>query len=127
MLFFIIVGITFFIIGFIILLATYLSHISMNKEEGVPYGWGTYKQFLKLYNKYTWVANENFRWSLFSKERINYWENTGYLHASIFKFNNKCFIFYNPISYFRAVLLIRNEAIKQLGLKEKVNWNKESE
>ena len=76
-------------------------HIEMNKENGMPYDWCTFKRFKKEFDKYR--NHPQLEKGAFGGESIFlYGANCShivYLHASIIEFNGKCMILY-PHSYF---------------------------
>lgn len=92
-------------------LADWSVHISMNKYEGCPVIWGTYKKFLKEFNNFDkWKTKRIWRNSFFGTTGI-YNGYIGYdykIHANIFKFNHVCMNLY-PLSYLRAKLFLRKK------------------
>jgi hypothetical protein len=90
-------------------------HISMIRNDGCAYGWATYSKFKREFNKYTWNFDYIFTDSLF-----NYPEG-GYLHASIYRFNNKGMIMRDPVSYLLSALYIRNYIKRNYKIPNKKN------
>ncbi len=105
-----------FPIIFILILAVseYLTHVSMNKDQKLPYDWCNFKTFLtefyKRYDKKDFEFDTKYK-SIFLKT----WDSESrsyihkiYLHASIVKFDdNKCMILY-PWSYYKYCRWLKN-------------------
>lgn len=92
----------------------YLTHITMNRVQKLPYDWCNFKTFLsefyKRYEKKDFEFDTKYK-SIFLKtwdsESRNYIHKI-YLHASIIKFDdNKCMILY-PWSYFKYCRWLNN-------------------
>lgn len=92
-------------------------HVSMNKDEKLPYDFVTFKTFLKEFEKYKDDTDlqkyEHDGKSIFLMRDREY---IVYLHANIVKFNGKCMIFY-PIDYIKYCLWM-----KKFNKKPKVNY-----
>lgn len=92
----------------------------MMKEDSYKYsnGWGNYKKFKKEFNKYEWDLDNTFTDSLFN------YSQGGYLHASIYRFDNKGMIMIDPISYLLSVIYInkyiRKHRIKIVKIKKEI-------
>ena len=113
-----IIGILFaFILVLFIFFSNWLIHVSMNKDEKLPYDFVTFKTFLNEFEKYKddpnlqkYECNEK---SIFLMKDKKY---LVYLHANIVKFNDKCMIFY-PIDYIKYCLWM-----KKFNKKPKENY-----
>jgi competence protein ComGC len=99
----------------IFLIVHWIVHISMVKNEGCKYGWGTFKRFKKEFDKYEW-NNHGYSSSLF-----NYCEG-GYIHADIYKFNNKGMIMRDPFSYLLSKIYIRKHCSYVKPKRNVVKW-----
>ena len=120
---FLCIAILIFIILFIV---SWTTHIEMNKQQGVPYDWCTFKRFIKEFNKYKdhpeLKAGEWGRSSIFLCEKFdNGYKDTVYLHANIVQFDGKCMILY-PYSYLRYCIWKRNFNKKAVDKRQKGLW-----
>jgi hypothetical protein len=116
---FLIILVAIFIIA---LLISYFVHIEMVKTDRFEYGYGTFKQFLKHFTKYDW------KWDSRWESSLEYEWPTTRIHADIFSFEGKGFIFNNPISYLRAKLYIRQyikNKFKPSQPPNKIDWASE--
>lgn len=90
--------------GISVPLASYLAHVEMNKEQGKPYDWCSFKTFLIEFNSHFDLVNTDFNTrfnSIFIKSDQFKYGDRVYLHASIIKFDDsKCMILY-PWSFFK--------------------------
>lgn len=112
-----------FIIGAIltgsiaIFLIGYLTHISMCKDQDLPYGYGTFKDFIREFNKYNnWII-KSYEGSFFSEG--DDWEKYC-IHADIIMFDGKIMILY-PISYFKFKVWSKKKWKQMKGIK-KISW-----
>lgn len=95
-------------------------HISQNKHQRKPYGWGNYKQFVREFEKYDgWVADSHWRKSFFPEKYSNY--EKYYIHADIIIFDGKCMNLY-PLSYYRVQMYLKKKWIEMSGIK-KIKWD----
>lgn len=101
-----------------IILAVWLAHVMMVRDEGIDYGWASYDRFKKEFNKVDWRYEEDFKRSLFGHEERLTFTNRDMYHAGVIKFNYKGMIMYDPISYFMSGLYVRSY-IKKNGLRRK--------
>lgn len=87
-------------------LVTWTVHISMNKDQNVPYDFVTFDTFLDVYKFYGNHPKLNITdyGSIFLYDD---YDQILYLHAEIVKINNKCMIFY-PISYLKYKMWLHN-------------------
>lgn len=104
-------------IFFTIWLIYWSVHISQNKSERCPYGWGNFTKFLKQFNKYDKWITKGWSTSLFGKGDDYY---KYYIHADIIKFNGKCMIL-DPVSYLKFKLFMKNICKEINGIK-KIKW-----
>jgi hypothetical protein len=91
-------------------------HITMVKGEGCEYGWGTYEQFKREFDKCNWHNGS------YGEALVDY-DKGGYIHASIYKFNNKGMIMRDPFSYWATCLYIRKHHRIIKPKRNTVNWN----
>ncbi|WP_442636515.1 hypothetical protein [Rossellomorea marisflavi] len=113
---------TIFILTFITVtfsMIPWITHIQMVRDSGIDYGWANYKAFKREFAKYNWTHDGVYENSLFD------YNNGCKLHASIFKFDYKGMIMYNPIEYLRSVLHIQKH-FKSISSpkRKKVDWNR---
>lgn len=90
----------------------------MVKDKDVPFGYGTFKDFMREYNAYKgWSRDYNFRSSHFSEGDRN--NDKWYIHANIILFDGKGMILY-PWSYIAFMYwLSKNKLNRKFN---KVNW-----
>ena len=82
-------------------------HLSMNKSQHLPTGWGNYKKFLdQFYNYNQWETHEGNKNSFFAVSYPDY--KNYYIHAGIIKFNGRCMNL-DLISYYRFKIWVRKE------------------
>lgn len=102
----IIIALIVLFIGFVFYLASYLTHIQMNKNEKLPYDFVHFGTFIREFDRYKYVPtlqyNKEYK-SIFLRQND---KRIIYLHASIVKFNDKCMIFY-PISWIKYCIWMR--------------------
>lgn len=92
-------------------------HVSMNKDEKLPYDFVTFKTFMKEFEKYKNDPRlQKYKYGGKSIFLEGVEGNIVYLHASIVKFNGQCMIFY-PIDYIKYCLWM-----KKFNKKPKVNY-----
>lgn len=131
----ILLPILFFIV-LVILIIPYSVHVSTTKESDYPIGKGNYQDFkirFELINN--WDFDPTYLSSLFCKDVSRYsshdgmFYKIGYIHASRIIFNEQLMLL-DPISYFRAKLLVYKK-IKQMNTpakkKKKITTWKELE
>ena len=108
-------------ISFILFLADYLTHISMCKNQDLPYGYGTFKDFIREFNKYNnWIV-KSYEGSFFSGQEKNIDEWLKYrIHADTITFDGKTMILY-PISYFKFKIWSRKKWKEMKGIK-RISW-----
>lgn len=91
------IGVFVAIVGFIMFMTNWTVHISMNKGQGKPYDWCTFKTFIKEFDKYKnnpklYTQHLRDETSIFLDGENS--ESIVYLHADIIRFNEKCMILY---------------------------------
>lgn len=87
------------ILGISYNIADYMSHVTMNKNENLPYDYVNFNTFINEFAKYK--DDPRIKYgdkSIFLKDE-NY-NRIIHLHANIVEFNGKCMIF-NPFSWFK--------------------------
>ena len=98
-----------------IFLIDYLTHISSCKDEDLPYGYGSFKDFIREFNKYNnWITNSH-RGDFFSEDYEKY-----YICANIIIFDGKVMILY-PISYFKFEIWNLKKWKEMKGIK-RISW-----
>lgn len=114
------------ILLFVIIITFILSwaaHISANKDMKIPYGWGSFKDFLREYYKYkNWYTESVLKGSFFSKDSytLNF-EYSYYIHAGVIIFEGKCMNLY-PWSYIMFLFWRNKEWKNRMGI-SKVIWH----
>ncbi len=79
-----------FVVGLLLLIASWFAHISMVVDE-CPRGWGTFKAFKSEYSKREWNREEKFGRGHFGKEGYPY---QNYIWADIIKFGGVGMVLY---------------------------------
>ena len=110
----------FAFICFLVFLPSYLTHIEMNKSEKFQYCFVTFSSFFRIFNSFI-LEHPDLEWtyhygSYFAKDIPNkdkslYWEKPYmiYIHASIIKIEDVCYIMY-PFSWISYNLWLQNHA-----------------
>lgn len=101
-------------------------HLSQNKDQHKPYGWGTYKQFMREFEKYgKWTidnVNENSFFGEIVSPEYRTRDSKYYIHAGIIQFDNRCMNLY-PLSYFRVRCFLKKEWKKRYWVnRTKIKW-----
>jgi len=113
------------LIGITAYLINWNIHRIMCKGEHLPYGYATFKQFTKEFNKCKGKLKheEYFNKSIFIEviNEKNSLVNECYIHAGIIKFNDKCMII-KPHEHWKF-LLWKYQFLKSINQKEKVDWS----
>jgi hypothetical protein len=112
------------LVGLVLWIVTWTTHIHMNKSEAkqnkIPYGWSTYLKFLDNFYKYNgWTKKDIWDRSLFANNHDEY--DNFYIHAEIIKIDKKCMIL-DPISYLKFKLFMRETCKANQYKPEKINW-----
>lgn len=87
------------ILGISYNIADYMSHVTMNKNENLPYDYVNFNTFINEFAKYK--DDPRIKYgdkSIFLKDEN--FNRIVYLHANIVEFDGKCMIF-KPLSYFK--------------------------
>ncbi|MDT0160387.1 hypothetical protein [Bacillus sp. AG4(2022)] len=100
----------------VLILVAWVVHIFMVKDHCKVSGKASYRNFKREFAKHKWEIRE-FKDSLFS-------DTGGYIHADVFKFNDKGMYMKDPVSYVLCKLHILLE-IKKLNKDVRFDWNKE--
>ncbi|BDR74246.1 hypothetical protein K144316041_p20850 (plasmid) [Clostridium tetani] len=124
------IKILLFIIGtiltvlIVVFLIDYLTHISLCKDQDLPYGYGTFKDFIREFNKYNNWTVKSYEGSFFSGQEKNIDEWPRYrIHNSIIMFDGKIMILY-PISYFKFKVWGKKKWKQMKGIK-KISWRED--
>jgi len=87
------------------------------KDQDLPYGYGSFKDFIREFNKYNnWIV-KSYKGSFFSEG--NDWERY-YINADVIKFDGKVMILY-PISYFKFKIWSKKKWKEMKGIK-RISW-----
>lgn len=117
-------GIAFCIAIITIFIASYLTHISMVRDNTERWAFGSFRDFKKAFDLISnWERNERFPNSFFVYD--NNYNHISRIHASIIMFNNAGMILY-PLSWIRFCLFIhKNKLPKKITKSEaKEAWFK---
>lgn len=77
------------------------THIEMTEKQGVDYGWGSFADFKREFDKYEWDSRG---WKESGWDR----ENNSEFHASIVVFNGKGMLLKSPIDWYKASSYAKN-------------------
>ena len=106
-------------------LIIYSTHIIICRDQDLPYGYGTFKDFIREFNKYNnWKIESYNNWKIESYKGSFFgkgddWERY-YIHAGIIIFDGKTMILY-PISYFKFKIWSKKKWKEMKGIK-KISW-----
>lgn len=111
-----IVSIFFLVVGLAIigswLYVPWGIHIEMVKENCKKWKWGSFKDFMKEFNKIEWKRDNYYPCSFFGPQN-SFFSHQSQIHASIIKFNDMGMILY-PWSFLRFQFFLRKD--KYLGI-----------
>ncbi|EGL17730.1 MULTISPECIES: hypothetical protein [unclassified Paenibacillus] len=95
----------------------WLTHITMTKSHTDTYGYGSYTQFVKQFDKYAW-SHESFG----NGESLWNREYSCEFHANIIKFESKGMILKSPFALYRAKRYVKRYCKETLGLIRYIKW-----
>lgn len=102
---------------FILLIVDWIIHISQTKCFSKHYGYGSFKDFRKQFQKYNWSNDNVFRYGLWDRE------NKCEFHASIVKFNDIGMILKNPIDWLLVRIFVF-KYVKNNFIEKPFDWSK---
>lgn len=115
-----IVVIMLIIVALIMAYVDWSTHLDMTISESKHFKYGNYSKFIQQFESYTkWIPDYNHK-SFFG---LGTEHSSFYIHASIFKFNDKGMLL-RPISYFKVKWYI-NSQLKKYKQIEDENNNKD--
>lgn len=99
---------------------SWLTHVSMNKDQHKPYDFVNFNTFLREFDKYKNDPDLEFGWdnkSIFLRKKR---AEVLYIHADVIKINGKCMIFY-PLDFIKYKIWIRK--FRKKSNRVKGLWN----